>query len=164
MAQVDADLYTEQNEKFKRAGGNTAHLRRVSYKIPITAPAGTAVAAADTLAVFQLPVGSIVRPDLSSAVWSAGTSAATAFTISLGDVTDPDRYMLTESVLAVQQIPSLIHSAGLPAGQSTPYTVPAITAAGVDDGVLLVTAVAISAGTWSAGESAGHIELVVELP
>lgn len=158
MPQFDADLYTEQNETFKRATGNTVHLKRVGYKIPIVAPTG--VAADDTIRLFELPVGSVVRPDLSSAYWSG--TGATGVTVSLGDETDPDRYMVTEDISTAAVIPSLVHSGTIPAGVSSPYTVPEDTAAGVSNKTLLLTVVGMT--TWTAASDAGYIELVVELP
>jgi hypothetical protein len=164
MAEVDADLITEQNEKFKRSTGNTDFPRQVAYRIAITAPSGTAVTAGDELAVFQLPVGSVVRPELSTALFTGGSSLGGVSTITIGDVTDPNRYMLTEDVTAAQIPTEFIHTTSQPAGYTTPYTVPAITDAGVDDGRLLVSCVAIGSGSWAAGESIGTIDLVVDLP
>ena len=158
MPQFDADLYTEQNEKFKRAAGNTRFLKQVLYKLPIAAPTG--VATADTIRLFELPVGAVVRPDLSSAYWSG--TGATSVTVSLGDETDPNRYMVTEDISTGAVIPSLVHSSTIPAGVSSPYTVPEDTAAGVSDKTLLLTAVAV--GTWTAASDAGYINLVVDLP
>jgi len=164
MAEVDADLITEQNERFKRSTGNTDFPKQVAYRIPVTAPSGTAVTAGDELAVFQLPVGSVVRPELSTAVWTGGTSITTSDSITIGDVTDPDRYMVTESAFTAAAPVNFIHSATHPAGFTTPYTVPAITDAGVDDGRLLVSCVAIGGGSWAAGETLGYLDLVVDLP
>lgn len=158
MAQVNTDLYTEQNETFKRSyPGNTKFPKQVTYKIPLTAPSGTAVTNGDTLALFELPVGCTVRPDLSSAVWTAGTSASTSLTATLGDAADADRYMVTESILTAALIPSLMHSTTIPAGISSPYVVQ-------EANKTLIATIALGGGSWAAGESAGYINLVVDLP
>lgn len=157
MAQVDTDLYTEQGEGFKRTTGNTSHPKQITYKIPVTAPADSAVVTTDTLALFKLPIGATVRPDLSSALWSAGTSASSTLSFTLGDAADADRYMVAESALTAAFIPSLIHSSSIPDGVTNPY---AVAEANRD----LILTVTFGGGTWAAGESAGHINLVVDLP
>jgi hypothetical protein len=166
MAEVNADLITEQNEKFKRATGNTAFLKQVSYRIPVTAPAIAGVSAGDELAIFQLPVGCTVRPELSTVTWSGASSITTSSAVTLGDVADPDRYMVTEDVTANQAPQNMIHTATKPAGYSTPYVVPAADAevAGEDNGRLLLSLVSVGGGSWAAGESIGEIVLVVDLP
>ena len=165
MADSDADLITEQNELFKRATGNTPFPKQVAYKIPMTANADDAVTATDELALFQIPVGAVVRPELSTIVFNAGTSITTSGTITIGDVTDPNRYCVTLAGIHAATAPArLFHSATAPAGFTTPYTIPAVTSAGVDDGRLLLTLAAIGGGSWAAGESLGEITLVVDLP
>jgi hypothetical protein len=156
MAQVDSDLYTEQNEKFKRSTGNTNHDKRVHYKIPLTAPSGTAIVAADTLALFDLPIGSVVRPELSVLVADAATQlTGSSITVILGDAADDNRYMVSDVLTTFQVGP--LTDAGKPAALFTPYEVEEANK------TLTLTLSAIT-GTWAAGESAGHIELVVDLP
>lgn len=156
MAQVDTDLYTEQNEKFKRDTGNTKFLKQVSFKIPLTAPSGTAVVAADTLALFDLPYGAVVRPELSTLASNAAAQlTGSSITVTLGDAGDPDRYMVSDVLTAAQVGP--LTDAGVPASLFTPYAVEEANK------TLVLTLSAIT-GAWAAGESAGHIVLVVDLP
>jgi len=156
MAQVDADLYTEQNETFLRAAGNSKFPKQVSYKIPLTAPSDSAVVAADTVALFDLPIGAVVRPELSVLVSDAAAGlTGSSITVTLGDAADADRYMVSDILTAFQTGP--LTDAGKPAGLLAPYTV-------AEANKTLVLTLAAITGTWLAGESAGHITLVVDLP
>jgi hypothetical protein len=157
MADVNSPLYAEQQLLYKPATGNTAFPKQVTYKIPVEAPSDSAITDGQTLALFDLPVGCTVRPDLSSALWSAGTSASSSLAIELGDAADDNRYMVSDSALTALFIPSLIHSSTIPDGVTNPYVV-------TEANKTLLATIAIGGGTFSAGESAGHINLVVDLP
>ena len=155
MAEVNSDLYNEQNELFKRATGNTTFPKLITYKIPLQSE--TAVTTADTVLLFDLQVGSIVRPDLSTKhIDYATDSSATSTTFILGDSADDNRYSLSDVHAATGEYQFVITTAQ-PDALTTPFVVTEATK------TLILDLTAIT-GTWAAGENIGHINLVVELP
>jgi len=155
MALVNSDLYNEQNELFKRTAGNTAFPKLKEYKIPIQSE--TAVTTADDVLLFDLPVGSIVRPELCTKHIDYTTdSSATSTTWSLGDSVDDNRYSLSDVHAADGELAFIITS-DQPDSLTTPFTV-------TDATKTLQLALTAITGTWAAGEVIGHLNVVVELP
>lgn len=136
MADYDNALYTEQTAATYQ-NPPTDFKNIVMEQVLITVPAS--IANAETIAVRELEVGTTIIPSLSSIV---SDGAATGVSVILGDVTDPNRYVLTEDISAAGRT-EFIHSAALPAGESTPYKVTET------DKVLLLTTAGFT--TWPAG-------------
>lgn len=155
MALVNSDLYNEQNETAKRSAGNTSFPKLKTYKIPLQSE--TAVTTSDDILLFDMPVGCIVRPDLSTKhIDYATDSSATSTTFSLGDSADDNRYSLSDVHAATGEYQFVITTAQ-PDALTTPFTVTEATKT-------LYLALTAITGTFAAGENIGHINLVVELP
>jgi len=155
MALVNSDLYNEQNETFKRTTGNTDFPRLKTIKVPLQSE--TAVTTADDVLLIDLPVGCVVRPDLSTKhIDYATDSSATSTTFILGDSADDNRYSLSDVHAATGEYQFVITTAQ-PDALTTPFAVTEATK------TLYLGLSAIS-GTWAAGENIGHLNLVIELP
>ena len=155
MALVKADLYNEQNELFKRTGGNTPRTKLETIKIPLQSEA--AVTTADDVLLYDLPVGCTVRPDLSSKhIDFSLNSSATSVTFSLGDAGDDNRYSVSDVHAAAGETPFVVTTVQ-PAGLLTPFVV-------TEANKTLQLALTAITGTWAAGENIGFVNVVIELP
>lgn len=155
MALVNSDLYNEQNETFLRAAGNTKFPKLVTLKVPLQSE--TAVTTADDILLIDLPVGAVVRPDLSTKhIDFATDSSATSVTFSLGDSVDDNRYSLSDVHAATGEYQFVITTAQ-PDALTTPFVVTEATKT-------LQLALTAITGTFALGENIGHLNLVIELP
>jgi hypothetical protein len=158
MALVNSDLYNEQNETYLRTvaeGGNTDLVRLETYKIALQSE--TAVTTSDDILLFDLPVGSIVRPELCSKhIDFSLDSTCSSVTFSLGDSADDNRYSVSDVHAAAGETPFVVTTVQ-PDGLLNPFTITEATKT-------LQLALTALTGTWAAGENVGFINVVVELP
>lgn len=103
--------------------------------------------AGTVISAFQLPPGAVVIPSLSSFVVQ-DVFGATALTVDVGDIVDPDRYSDGANVLALGKR-EFIDGTTIPDGETNPIKVDATGVAATDTSIVtfkIATSTTPSAG------------------
>lgn len=112
----------------QRDVGGTVQFAKVDLTLTADDVAGTVIAA------LQLPPGAIVIPSLSSIVVQ-DAFGATALTVDVGDIVDPDRYSDGVDVLALGK-KEFVHGTVVPDGETNPIEVEATGVASTDTSIV----------------------------